>query len=114
MGWVGGFGGTAELAKDLTCDEALEAADDLPLAFSFGGAALEVAERGLVSAHTHDHDTVEGGVGLAVPAAVEPMPAGLAARGRDWAGAAGLSRISCLGPYDTAEGAIVCHAANSL
>jgi len=26
----------------------------------------------------------------------------------------GLSRISCLGPYDATEGAIVCHAANSL
>src|SRR4051812_24695308 len=33
---------------------------------------------------------------------------------RDLLGLTGLSGIPCLGPYDAAEGAIVCRAANSL
>ena len=41
-----------------------------------------------MGAHPHDDDAVEGGVGLPVSAAVQPVAAGLAARGRDRAGAA--------------------------
>src|SRR5215211_5479455 len=36
-----------------------------------------------VSAHAHDDHTVEGGIGLSVAAAVEPVAADLAAGGRD-------------------------------
>jgi hypothetical protein len=64
LDWAGGFGSSAEIAEVLPCHEALGAADDLSLALSFGGAALNVAESGLVGAQTHDHDMVEGGVGL--------------------------------------------------
>jgi hypothetical protein len=40
--WVGGFGRSAEIAEATPCHEALEAADDLPLALSFGGTALDL------------------------------------------------------------------------
>src|SRR4051795_3497152 len=36
-----------------------------------------------MDAHPHDDYAVEGGICLPVPTAVEPVPAGLAARGRD-------------------------------
>src|SRR3712207_5336516 len=78
------------MAKDLTRHEALEAADDLGLALPFVRPPLDVVEGRLVGAHAGDHHAVEGSVGLPVPAAVEPVPAGLAARGRDRAGAAQL------------------------
>src|SRR3712207_7041336 len=78
------------MAGHLAGHEALEAADDLPLAPPLGGAAPDVVDGGLMGAHPHDDDAVEGGVGLPLPTAVQPMPAGLAARGGDRAGAAEL------------------------
>jgi hypothetical protein len=77
----------AEIAKDLAGHEALEAADDLWLALSLGGASFDAVEGRLASAHAHDDHTVEGGIGLPVAAAVEPVSAGLAAGGRDRADA---------------------------
>jgi hypothetical protein len=94
LGWADGFGWTAEIAEDLACDEALEAADDLPLALALSRTALEVVKGGLVSAHAHDHHAMEGSVGLTMPAAVQPMPAGFVARGRHRAGAAELGEGS--------------------
>jgi hypothetical protein len=41
-----------------------------------------------VPAQSDEHDPVEGGVGLPVAAAVEPMPDGLAGGRLDWAGTA--------------------------
>src|SRR5919202_5817228 len=86
--WAGGLGAAAEIAEDLARHEALEATDDLPLALPLSGAAPDVVEGRLVGAHPHHDHAMEGGVGLPVPAAVQPVPAGLAARGRDRAGTA--------------------------
>ena len=87
-----GVGRAAEIAKNLTCHEALEAADDLGLALPFYGAPLDVVEGGLVSAHADDDYSVEGGVGLSIAAAVEAMAGSLATGGRDRAGAAQLGQ----------------------
>ena len=55
---------------------------------AFGGAASDVVDGGLVESHAYDGYSVERRVGLAVPASVETMPAGLSRRSRDRAGAA--------------------------
>src|SRR3982750_4043393 len=44
---------TAQRAEDLPYHEALEAANDLGLAFSFRRAATDVVDRGLVAPHPH-------------------------------------------------------------
>lgn len=59
-----------EDAVDLAGDVALEAADDLGLGQALGGAPLDVGAGGCVVAHADQHDAIEGGVGLAVAAAV--------------------------------------------
>ena len=41
------------------------------------GAASDVVDGGLVESHSYYGDSVERCVGLAVPASVETMPAGL-------------------------------------
>src|SRR3954471_9158661 len=87
-----------EEVVDLASQEALEAADDLALRQSFGGAAGDVVDGGLGPAHAHDDHAVERGVGLPVPAAVEAVAAvGLAGPGRNRTGTAHL-REGCLGP----------------
>ena len=53
------------MAEDFPHYEALEAANDLRLALSFGRAASDVVDRGLVATQAHD-DTVKGGIGLPV------------------------------------------------
>src|SRR5215213_10052098 len=80
----------AEVSEDLAGDEALEAADDLRLGLPLGGAPADVVEGRPVAAQTRDDDPVQGGVGLPVAAAVEPVSGRLAARRRDRAGAAEL------------------------
>src|SRR6266511_2313552 len=77
-----------EHCEDFSGHVALEAADDLLLGLALGGAPGEVVAGGLVPAQPHDHDPVERGVGLAVAAAVEPIPAGLAGGGLDGGAAA--------------------------
>src|SRR3712207_6246126 len=79
----------AEMAEDLAGDVAFEAADDLGLGLALDRAPADVVEGRRMAAHARD-DAVQGGVGLAVAAAVEPVPVGLAAGGRDRAGAAQL------------------------
>src|SRR3712207_7383264 len=69
------------MAEDLARHEALEAADDLSLALPLGRAPPDVVDRGPMGPHPHDDDAVEGGIGPPMPAAVQPVPAGLAARG---------------------------------
>ena len=85
-----GVGWTAQMAEDFPDHEALETANDLCLALSFGRAAPDVVDRGLMAPHAHDDHAVKGGVGLPVAAAVEPVAGDLAARGGDRAGAAEL------------------------
>ena len=71
----------AEVLEGFAGDVALEDADDLAGRLAFGAAPGDVVLGRLVRAHAGDHDAVEGVVGLAVAAAVEPVTAGLA-RGR--------------------------------
>ena len=61
---------------DLASDEALQAADDVLLRQALGGASADVVDGRLVPAHADDHDPLESRVGMAVAAAVEPMPIG--------------------------------------
>jgi len=67
----------AELAKaceDFASDISFEAADNLSLAHSFPGAASHVfLGPGIITKPDH-HDAIKSGIGLAVAAAVEPMP----------------------------------------
>src|SRR3954470_24528724 len=75
------LGRPAKMSEDFADEEALEATDDLGFALPLRGTSLDVVEGGPVAAHSHDHDAVKGGIGLAVAAAVEAMAAGLAAGG---------------------------------
>jgi len=59
-------------------DVALEAAHDLGLGLAFGGAAGDVVLGGLMAAHADQGDAPQGAVGLAVAAAVQPVPVGAA------------------------------------
>jgi hypothetical protein len=43
------------------------------LLFPLGRAAPDVVDSGLVGAHPHDDDAVEGRIGLPVSAAVQPV-----------------------------------------
>src|SRR4051812_40590304 len=65
------------MGEDLPRDVALEAAHDLRLRLSFCGATADIVDIGLVAAHPSNDDPVEGGIGLAIASAVEPVTAGL-------------------------------------
>jgi hypothetical protein len=54
-------------------EESFEAADGFSSALAFGARAFEVGARRRVDAGLGDRDPVEGGVELAVAAAVEPV-----------------------------------------
>src|SRR6478736_2955788 len=70
--WLAAEG--AHEGPDLAGEQAFEAADDLGFGLAFGGAARDVGLGRLMVLHAHDHRSVERGVGLAVSAAVEPVP----------------------------------------
>ncbi len=55
-----------QVGVDLSGDVALETSDDLSFAESFGGAALDVVDGGLVAPHSDQCDDVESAVGGAV------------------------------------------------
>jgi hypothetical protein len=63
--------------EDFAGDIALEASHDLVFGFAFGQASGDVVAGGLVAAHPHDQDDVQGTVGVAV----ESVPNGFAAGG---------------------------------
>ena len=64
----------AKACEDFASDISLEAADNLSLAHSFPGPASHVfLGPGIITKPDH-HDAVKSGIGLAVAAAVEPMP----------------------------------------
>jgi hypothetical protein len=67
--------------EDFAGDVALEASHDLVFGFAFGQAPGEVVAGGLVAAHAHDQDDVQGPIGVAVAAPVESVPNGFAAGG---------------------------------
>src|SRR5512133_915486 len=75
-----GWGG-AEESEDLAGDVAFEAADYLAAGLAFGEASLQVGLGIGVPTEPGESDPVEGGVGFAVAAAVEPPPLALAGRG---------------------------------
>ena len=68
----------SEMLVDLAGDVTLEDADDLWLLSSFIEASCDVGAGTRVAAHAREHDAPQRMVGLSVPAAVEPMPDGLA------------------------------------
>jgi len=71
-----------QVFEDLAGNVAFQAAHDLWGVQSFGSAARHVAAGLGVVAHAGEHDAIQRGVGLAVAAAVEPIPAaGLAGAG---------------------------------
>src|SRR5262245_31776663 len=74
----GSAGAWAQVGVDLAGDVPLEAADDLLLGQAFFGAPVDVGAGGRVGAHPGDDDPVEGVVGLAVAAGVEPVAGDLA------------------------------------
>src|SRR5690348_13724095 len=83
-----GFHRSGELPVELAGDVALEAAADFPRGLSFGGAPGDVGAGARAAAHPDQRDGVDSAVERAVAAAVEPVPGGSAAAGRDRAGAA--------------------------
>src|SRR5947199_8629396 len=77
-----------ELAVELAGDASLEAAADFAWCFPLGGAPGDVGAGAGAAADPADRDGVDGAVECPVAAAVEPVPDGAAAAGRDRAGAA--------------------------
>jgi len=77
-----------ELPVELAGDVSLKAAAGFPWCFSLGGAPGDVGAGAGAAAHPAHRDGVDGPVQRPVAAAVEPVPDGLAAAGRDRAGAA--------------------------
>ena len=65
--------GPTEIAKDLTGDEALEAANDLELGFALSHTSPDISASWRMAAHADDDHSIESRVPLPVAAAVEPM-----------------------------------------
>ena len=65
---------------DLSRKEAFAAPDDLAFGSAIGGASGDVVAGGLVESHADDDGAIEGGVGVAVAASIEAVPAGARSR----------------------------------
>src|SRR5262249_60334615 len=90
---------SAERGVNLARDVPLQAADDLLLRQSFFAAAVSVGAGGRVRPHPDEHDPPQRAVGLAVTAAVEPVPAGgLPRRSRDPRGTAQMRPSALAAP----------------
>ena len=81
--WSGIGVGRLEEVPDAAGEVALEAADRFFGALAFGAFAGDVVLGFGVAAQPRDGDAVDRGVDLAVAAAVEPMPLGVAGTDRD-------------------------------
>ena len=95
LGYLRDVSAHAEVCHDALVDlsrkEAFQAPDDLAFGSAIGGASGDVVAGGLVESHADDDGAIEGGVGVAVAAAVEAVPAGgHPGRGRDRTRAAEL------------------------
>jgi hypothetical protein len=82
---------------ELAGDVALEAAADFPGGLSLSGAPGDVGAGPRAAAHPDQRDGVDGAVQGPVPAAVEAVPDGLAAAGRERAGACSASETRLSG-----------------
>lgn len=82
---------------DFAGDGAFEAAEDVFLREVLRTSALDVGAGAGVVAHTDQSDPVQGGVGLAVPAAGEPVSVGLFGGSREGRGAAEVSELRFCG-----------------
>jgi hypothetical protein len=67
-----------EQVPDAAGEVAFEAADRLARCLAFGGLAGDVVARFGVAAGAGDRDAVNGGVDLAVAAAIKPVAVGVA------------------------------------
>jgi hypothetical protein len=72
---------------------AFEAADGVAVGLAFGALAFDVGACLGVAAGAGDGDAVDGGVDLAVAAAVEAVAVGLAGADWDWCDAAGAGEL---------------------
>ena len=68
----------SDLRRGITWSGTRTTADGFASGAALGGASVEVVAGGLVAACSGQRDAVEGGVGVAVTAAVEPAPSGFA------------------------------------
>jgi hypothetical protein len=75
-GWCGVCAG--EDGVDLAGEVALDVADDLAFGFAFCDAPVHVFAGARVVAQADQGDAEQGGVGLSVAAAVEPVAVGFA------------------------------------
>ena len=87
---------------DFACDVPLQAPDDLPAGLALGEASPQVILGAVVPAQAAEDDPVEGRVGLAVAATVEPPSLGLAGGCLDGAGAAQGGEGRLAGPRSLA------------
>ena len=72
---------------------AFEAADGFAGGLAFGAFAVEVGAGFGVTASTRDGDAVNGGVDLAVAAAIEAVAVGVARADRDWRESGGACEL---------------------
>jgi hypothetical protein len=85
----GGCDGLHDVWVEASGQGAFEASDDVEFVAAVGVDVTAHVGPGLVVPdEANDDDAVQGGVGLPVAAAVEPVPVGLAGAGRDGVGAA--------------------------
>ena len=78
---------------EFTGKEAFEASNDLALGPAISGAACDIVDGRLVKPHPDDDGSIEGGVGLAVAAPIQAVPASGPPRGgRDRTRAAALRK----------------------
>ena len=68
---------------DLTGEVALAAAPDLGFGQAFCGPSFDIGTGAQAVAHADHHGQVQGAVGVAITTAVQPMPPGSSAGGRD-------------------------------
>ncbi len=61
---------------DLASEETFQAPDDLPFGSAVRRAACDVINGRLMVSHADDDGAIKGGVGVAVAAPIEPVPAG--------------------------------------
>src|SRR3954452_18937819 len=85
--------GRLEEVPDAAGEVALEAADGLGAGLALGALAGEVGLGFGVAAGAGDRDAVDGGVDLAVAAAVEAVAVGVAGADRDRGDAAGSGEL---------------------